>query len=52
MSGLRGTKGLDRSRETDATVATNSSLLELLEEGESAYGSESGRTSIMSTLER
>ena len=41
MAGLRGTKNLDRSRETDTTVATNnnnSSLLELLEEGESAYG--------------
>ena len=56
MAGLRGNKGgLERSRDTDTTAAAlNNSSLELpdLEEGESAYGSESGRASLMSTLER
>ena len=57
MAGLRGTKSsLERSRDTESVGANNSSsILELpdLEEGaESAYGSESGRASLMSTLER
>ena len=56
MAGLRGTKSdLERSRDADSTAAAfNNSSLELPdpEEGESAYGSESGRASLMSTLER
>jgi hypothetical protein len=57
VAGLRGTKSdLERSRDADSTAAAfnNNSSLELPdpEEGESAYGSESGRASLMSTLER
>jgi hypothetical protein len=50
VAALRGTKSLERSAETVNNLSLE--LADLVEEGESAYGSESGRASIMSTLER